>query len=216
MTTLLLINASARKTRSISRRMSTSFLEAWKAHHPNHAVIDRDVGMRPPPAVSETWIAACFKPEDQRDEADHHALSYSDAAIAELEAADVIVLAVPMYNYGMPSTLKAWFDMVIRIGKTFSFDSQEKTWPLSPILHGKKLVILSVSGEFAFDKGGIRETWNHLDPHIRTCAHYIGVAATDIHHVAVEYQEFGDDRHDASVEVAFGEIPHLVAKLAKG
>ena len=62
-------------------------------------------------------------------------------------------------------------------------------------MSGKRLVVLSARGEFGFAPGGVRERWNHLDPHIATCAHYVGVARSDIHTVAIEYQEFGDTRH---------------------
>ncbi len=61
-------------------------------------------------------------------------LAYSDSAIAELVAADLIVLGTPMYNYGMPSALKAWVDQVIRVGRTFSFDLARGDWPLEPLL----------------------------------------------------------------------------------
>ncbi|MFC7519038.1 FMN-dependent NADH-azoreductase [Herbaspirillum sp. GCM10030257] len=93
MSKILHVAASPRTDRSISRRMSQTFLEAWRELHRDDEVIVRDVGLRPPPFVSEAWIA-------------------------ELGSADFILVSTPMYNYGMPGTLKAWFDMVIRINKT--------------------------------------------------------------------------------------------------
>ena len=80
-----------------------------------------------------------------------------------------------MYNYGMPAALKSWFDNIIRIGKTFTFDLARGDYPLEPIMTGKTLVILSSRGEFGFEPGGVREGMNHLETHIRTCAPTLGL-----------------------------------------
>lgn len=211
---LLLVNASPRRERSLSRRLATTFASQWLALRPHDVLLERDVGIDHPPLLTEAWIAACFTPEDQRTPAQREVLAYSDAAIDELVRSDIVVIATPRYNYGMPAALKAWFDQVIRIHRTFSFDRAEKTWPLSPLLSGKKLVLLSASGEFGFHAGGLREGWEHLEPHVRTCAHYLGVARADMHHVAIEYQEFGDERHHASVEGALDAAKALARQLA--
>ena len=105
---------------------------------------------------------------------------------------DLIVLGTPMYNYGMPSTLKAWFDQVIRIGRTFSFDLKRGDWPIEPMLTGKRLVVLSARGEFGFAPGGALEQLNLLYPHRATCGRYIGVAPDAILRVSFEYQVFVD------------------------
>jgi FMN-dependent NADH-azoreductase len=214
MKNLLLVNASPRRERSLSRRLATAFVTEWLAWRPHDRIVERDVGIDHPPLLTEAWIAACFTPEEQRTPAQRDVLSYSDAAIAELARADLVIIATPRYNYGMPAALKAWFDQVIRINRTFRFDAAEKTWPLSPLMSGKQLVLLSASGEFAFHPGGLRERWEHLEPHVRTCAHYLGVASADVHHVGVEYQEFGDDRHRASLQQALDMAEALAGRLA--
>ncbi|MCD6078730.1 MAG: FMN-dependent NADH-azoreductase [Ramlibacter sp.] len=211
---LLVLNASPRRDRSLSRRLGAAFLAEWLDRRPHDGVVQRDVGIDHPPLLTEGWIAACFTPDEQQTPAQREILSYSDAAIEELTRADVLVIATPRYNYGMPAALKAWFDQVIRIRRTFHFDPAEKTWPLSPMLSGKKLVLLSSSGEFAFQPGGLREQWDHLEPHVRTCAHYLGVASRDLHHVAIEFQEFGDERHAASVQEALQSVKGLAGTLA--
>ena len=214
MTTLLVINASPRSERSLSRQLASAFIESWQQLNPGDQVLRRDVGIDHPPLLTEAWIAACFTPDDQQSAQQRQTLAYSDAAIDELARADVIVMATPRYNYGMPAALKAWFDQVIRIRRTFAFDRAEKTWPLSPLMSSKTLVLLTASGEFEFHPGGLRESWDHLEPHVRTCAHYIGVAREDLHHVAIEYQEFADERHDASVKEALAAVKALVPQLA--
>lgn len=215
MTTILHLDASARAARSLSRRLSSRFVGAWLAHRPGDRVVRRDLAADPPPHVTEAWIAACFTPADRRDAAMRATLAWSDAAIADLAAAELIVLGAPMYNYGMPSALKAWFDQVIRVGCTFSFDLGRGDWPLEPVMTGKRLVVLSARGEFGFLPGGAREAWNHFDPHVATCAGYLGVARDAIDTVAVEYQEFGDERHARSLAEAEARAVALAVKLAR-
>lgn len=212
MTTLLHIDASARTSRSLSRDLSRTFVTEWQQKRPGDRIISRDLGANPPPAISEAWIAAVFtKPEELSDE-QRALIALSDELITELAAADVIVLGTPMYNYGMPTALKGWVDQVIRINKTFTFDLARGDFPLEPILHGKTLVLLTASGEFGYAPGGIRATWDHLTPHIRTIQHYLGVAT--IHHAGIEYQEFGGDLLRDSIAAAHEAARALCRQLA--
>jgi FMN-dependent NADH-azoreductase len=212
MTTLLHIDASARGDRALSRKLSRAFVDVWKRLEPAAMIVTRDVGAHPPPFMTEEWIAAAFTPEKDRTPAQHETLRLSDELIDEVDRADVIVIGTPMYNYGMPAALKSWFDNVIRVGKTFTFDLARGDFPLAPIMSGKKLVILSSHGEFGFGPGGVREKMNHLDSHILTCAHYLGVEES--HAIGINYQEFGDERHRASMAEAFAAVPELVRQLA--
>ncbi len=82
---------------------------------------------------------------------------------------------------------------------------------LEPILGGKAMVLLTSTGEFGLAPGGLRSHMDHLTPHLRTCAHYFGVA--EMHHVAMEYQEFGDERHRRSVDRIFADVARLVRDL---
>lgn len=211
MTTILQIEASARVERSLSRDLARTFRTTWHQVEPEAGFIARDVGQQPPPYVSASWIEAAFTAPARRSAQQSEALAASDTLIDELEQADIVVIATPMYNYGMPAALKAWFDQVIRVDKTFSFDLERGDWPLRPTLEGKTLVGLSAHGEFGFEPGGPRSEMNHLQPHLATCAHYLG--ASDYHFVAIEYQEFGDSRHRASVTQAHQQVRELVARL---
>jgi FMN-dependent NADH-azoreductase len=211
MTTLLHIDASARTARSLSRRLSEHFVSTWMASRPSDNLIVRDVGRNPPPITTELWIGSVFTPESERTNEHRHAVRASDELISELDQADIIVMGTPMYNYGMPAALKSWFDNVIRVGKTFTFDLDRGDYPLEPIMTGKTLVILSSRGEFGFEPGGARENMNHLETHIRTCASYLGVEQT--HVIAIDYQEFGDERHELSVKKAYEAVPQLIERL---
>lgn len=212
MTTLLHINASARSGRSLSRKLSDAFVSAWIQLDPAAQIITRDVGANPPPIITEEWVAAAFTPAERATPEQRAALRLSDELIDEIDRADLIVIGTPMYNYGMPAALKSWFDSVIRIGKTFTFDLARGDFPLAPVMRNKKLVILSSHGEFGFGPGGVREKMNHLETHIRTCAHYLGVEES--HAISISYQEFGDARHEASVAEAFAAVPVLARELA--
>ena len=209
--TVLRVDASARQERSLSRALADRFVSEWRARWPHDALLHRDVGSAPPPAISEAWIGAAFTPRAERSLEQQRLLALSDTLISELREADLLLIAAPMYNYGMPAALKAWFDQVIRVDKTFSFDLERGDWPLRPTLEGKTLVGLSAHGEFGFEPGGPRSEMNHLQPHLATCAHYLG--ASDYHFVAIEYQEFGDSRHRASVTQAHQQVRELVARL---
>ena len=208
MTTLLQIDASPRGDRSVSRKLSKAFVDHWLAHEPGATIISRDIGRNPPPFTTEAWVAAAFTAPDERTPDQHAELRLSDELIGELERANVIVIGTPMHNYGMPSALKSWFDKLIRIEKTFTFDLARGDFPLEPIMGGKTLVVLSSRGEFGFGPGGMRENMNHLETHISTCAHYLGVQES--HLIAVDYQEFNDERHRQSLADAFAAIPVLV------
>ncbi|PWG61806.1 FMN-dependent NADH-azoreductase [Spiribacter halobius] len=209
---ILHIDASARKTRSLSRDLSAHFVSELRLARPEVEVVYRDVGTNPPPFVTEAWIAAAFTDPSQRNTEQQAALRTSDELIDELESVDGIVIGTPMYNYGMPAALKAWFDQVIRVNRTFSFDLARGDWPLAPILSGKKLAVLTARGEFGFEPGGIRSDWNHLETHIRTVSHYLGVDEMTV--ISIDYQEFGDERHRQSVASAFSDASRLARTWA--
>ena len=210
--TLLHIDVSARINHSISRSLSSKFIETWVKARPQDKVIRRDIGQHPPSFVTEKWIAASFTPKDQRTPTQLGTLAESDELIAELKAADILVLGTPMYNYGMPAALKAWVDQVIRVNETFSFDLDRGDWPLEPILKRKILVGLTSKGEFGFGPGGMRQHMNFLDGHLEALAHYLGLE--ERHFIHVEYQEFKDQRHKNSRQQAETNVIKLAKSLA--
>lgn len=198
---VLRIDASARNERSLSRKLADKYIDALSRACPGARIVTRDVGLQPPPFITEAWIAAAFKPPQDRSPHEQAVLAVSDQLIAEVKSADLIVVASPLYNYGMPAALKAWVDQIVRVGKTFDFDLARGDFPIEPMLLGKKLVVLTSSGEFGFAPGGLRQDQDHLTSHLRTVAKYIGADTVDV--IRIEYQEFGDDRHERSKTAAF-------------
>ena len=215
---ILHIDSSVRRTdnstasyNSISKEFGRYFIASWMNKNHQDTVVYRDLGLNPPEFISQEWIAAAFTPERQRGKEQTLILAQSDLYFEEVAQADVIVITAPMYNYGMPAVLKAWFDQMMRVGKTFTFDLARGDFPIEPVLSGKTLVLLTSSGEFGFGAGGVREHMNHLSPHIKELTKYLGV--DQFYEVGSEYQEFTDDRHAASVEKAKRDIENLVNQI---
>ncbi len=219
MSTLLHIDSSVRAVNStnpghdsISKNIALRFIDTWKQNRPKDEYIYRDVGVNPPAFITQDWVGAVFTPEEKRTPAQKERLALSDKLIAEVAVADVILISSPMYNYGMPAQLKAWFDQIIRINKTFDFDLSRGDFPLQPLFSSKTLIIVTSSGEFGFEKGGIREDSSHLTPHLRTLSKYLGVDI--IYEIASEYQEFGDNRHSMSVANAIDRAESIASELS--
>lgn len=218
---ILHIDASARPGRSgtdphgsHSRRLSHRFVEGWRAARPQDRVIRRDVGLNPPSPVTGEWIAASFTPPDQRSAEAQAALAESDTLTAELVAADLIVIGVPMYNFGVPAPLKAWIDNVVRVGVTFGFDRARGDQPYWPMLApGKRLVTLAARGGFGYGEGQPYEHMNLVETGIRTPMAYLGLTEADA--LAIEYDEFADERLAASIARAEADVDRLVARLAR-
>lgn len=210
---ILSVNASPRLTRSLSRRLSKAFVDEWASYRPNDTILNRDVGRNPPPHITEEWIGAAFTAKESRSPTQREVHRISDQLIDEVLLAEVIVVASPMYNYGMPSHLKAWVDNIIRIDRTFTFDLARGEQPIEPIQAGKTLVMLLSSGEGYFSPGELNAPRNHLDPHLQEALRLIGVSA--VHTARIEFQEFGDDRHRASVDAAEQRTSQLAKWLAE-
>ncbi len=118
---LLQINTSMFGDDSQSSRLAERFVAHWVAGHPETAVTVRDLGREPVPHLDADTFRAFGKPAAQRSDADRRAVARSDALIEELRAADTLVIGLPMYNFGIPSPLKAWFDHIARAGVTFRY-----------------------------------------------------------------------------------------------
>lgn len=221
MTTILHIDSSARQGTSResafgshTRRLSSRFVQRWRAARPGDKVIYRDVGSTPPAPVTGEWIHAAFTKLAQREPWMHQALVQSDELIDELMEADVIVAGVPMYNFNVPAPFKAYIDNIVRVGRTFGFDRSREGEPYWPLLagHNKRLVILSSRGDYGYGKGQRIAHMNHVERSIETAFAYIGI--NDVHGVAIEYDEFADTRLKTSIEEAEAQVDALAARLA--
>jgi FMN-dependent NADH-azoreductase len=214
--TLLRIDTSPRADhRSHSRRLTARFEEVWRTHNPTGPVVRRDLRLQPPSHVDQAWIEAAFAADGRRTPAMRRALAASDALVDEFLAADQYVLGVPMYNFGLPSSLKAWVDNVVRVGRTFAFDPDDPAGqfyrPLVP--PGRRATVIVTSGDAGYEPGGPLWHMNHLEPHLRTIFEFVGVS--DVRFVYAGNDEFGGERLERSLEAAARRVVQEAASTGE-
>jgi FMN-dependent NADH-azoreductase len=180
MTRLLRIDSSSRTSGSHSRALADAFQVSWLAAHPGDEIIVRDLVASPVPHIADITIAGMFTPPDQHTPAMKEALRLSDTLIAELLSADVLLLSVPIYNFTIPSALKAYIDHVSRVGHTFGFDEQKG---LHGLITGKKAFIAASYGAAGYFNGGLT-SMNFLEPYLRSMLGFLGI--TDVGFLSVE------------------------------
>lgn len=147
---LLVIETSPRGDHSISRHMTRRFVAEWRASHPGGEVVERDLMETELPFVTAPWLQAYFTPPEQHSPAMKDVLQLSDALVAELLAADHLVIATPVYNCNVPAALKAWVDHIVRKGLTLGYDGQG-------LVTGKKATVLLASGGVYTEGSPIRD-----------------------------------------------------------
>ncbi|MBD8254110.1 NAD(P)H-dependent oxidoreductase [Pseudomonas fluorescens] len=166
MSCVLIIESSARQQGSISRQLTQQFINQWQTAHPTDQIIIRDVALNSIPHMDANLIGGWMKPAEQRSEKEQICLERSNELTNELMAADVLVIASPMYNFTIPSTLKAWLDHVIRAGVTFKYT------PARPqgLLIGKRAFVLTARGGIHAD-----DSSDHQEPYLRQILLFIGI-----------------------------------------
>ncbi len=167
---LLRIDSSARVQGSHSRELGDRFERAWRERFPNAKITHRDVAMQTVTHIENMTIAGMFTPPEQHNAEMTAALVQSDTLIAELKAADALLITVPMYNFGIPSSLKAWIDQITRIGHTFSFDGSN----FAGLLKGKKAYIVIAYGAGGYAAGGGFAAANFVEPYLKFLLGFLG------------------------------------------
>lgn len=167
---ILRLDASANPGESASRKLGDRLLAQLEQSHPEIIVQQRDLNAALPP-IDDRWVEANLAPQDGRDESQRELLRLSDELIDELRDADHIVLTTPMYNFGPPSTLKAWIDLVCRAGMTFRYT------PDGPqgLLEGKRADIIITTGGVALDS-----PVDFLSGYLRQIFGFIGIDDVNI------------------------------------
>jgi FMN-dependent NADH-azoreductase len=196
---LLVVNSSGRNTRSITRRLTGQFAERWLAAHPEGELIERDVTLQLPTPVNEAWIVSAFATLETRSPVMQAVLSESEVLLSEIEAADALVFGVPMYNFGLPAQLKAYFDQIIRVNRSFIFDPEAEE-PYQPLLADKPTTVIVSVGDGDLLPGGLMAELNFLEPHLTTMLEFIGLHSLEF--VRVGYEEFQDGRLKTALESA--------------
>jgi FMN-dependent NADH-azoreductase len=203
MKTILQLNASIFSDNGQSSRLANEFVAALREGDPDARLIVRDFARDPVPHLdAERFGAFIAKPEARTLKQDAF-VAYSDGLIGELKRADVIVLGLPMYNFGVPSTLKAYFDHVARAGVTFRYTEKG---PIG-LLTGKKAYVLAARG--GLYQGTPRDT---QAAYVRDFLAFLGI--TDIEFVYAEGLAISDTSRDAALQKARAEIVRLVPAFA--
>lgn len=172
MPSLLAIEVSPRLATSTSRKLTALFVENWRAAHPGGGVVRRDLAQTPIPYVDLPWIGGAFAPPEYQTPESTAAIAVSDELVAELQAADHVVIGTPMYNFSIPAVLKAWVDHIVRVGVTVAHDNVG-------LLVGKKAtIILATGGDFS--PGSPVEGYNQASGYLRQVLAWIGITDVEV------------------------------------
>ncbi len=200
MTTLLKINASLFSNQGQSSQLADRFVAAYVAAHPGATVIDRDLAANPVPHLdAERFLSFLAKPE-ARSEAQQAVVAFSDALIDELRRADQIVIGLPMYNFGVPSTLKAYFDHIARAGVTFRYTANGP----EGLLKGKKVYVALARGGLYRDTPADSQT-----PYLKSVLAFLGM--TDVEFVFAEGLAMGAESAGQAFAQAEARIAEIIA-----
>jgi len=169
---ILHIVASPRNEASNSTRLGNEIIDKLKKQFPGSTVTLNNVVENDYSHLTQSHLIGYFTPLEDLTEKDLWAVQPSDAAVAELEEADFIVVSAPMYNFNIPSSLKAWIDHIVRAGKTFSY----KTGKPEGLLLNKK-VYLAIASNGVFSEGPVK-SWDYAEPYLRFILGFLGL--TDV------------------------------------
>ena len=197
---ILQINSSARRDASHSTRLATRLVERLRDAAPESTLTVRDFNLAPHPILDEAALGALFTPANQRTPEQAARVALDDALIAELQAADVVVLGVPMYNFGVPAQLKNWIDAIARAGITFRYTEKGP----EGLLKGKKVYVALTRG------GQYRNTPSDTQvPYLKTIFTFLGL--TDVQFVYAEGLAMGADAERNGIASAHEQIEEALA-----
>jgi FMN-dependent NADH-azoreductase len=200
MSHLLVINSSAAGAASVSKQLIDETVARLRAAKPSLVVVERDLGANPVPHLTTDSTAAIRGAEPAND-AQRAAKALSDALVAELKAADTVIIGAPMYNFGIPSTLKSWFDHVLRAGVTFKYG---ETGPVG-LLEGKRAIVVESRG--GIYSSGPTQSLDSQEPHLRTMLGFIGIS--DVTFVRAEKLGYGPEAREQAINDAKAELARV-------
>src|SRR5947199_1941554 len=197
---ILQINSSARRDASHSTRLASRVVERMRETTPESTLTVRDFNNAPHPVLDEAALGALFTPANQRTPEQAARVALDDALISELQSADIVVLGVPMYNFGVPAPLKNWIDAISRAGVTFRYTEKGP----EGLLKGKKVYVALTRG------GKYRNTPADTQvPYLRTVLTFLGL--TDVQFVYAEGLAMGPDAERNAITLAHEQIEEALA-----
>ncbi|AYD00829.1 FMN-dependent NADH-azoreductase [Neorhizobium sp. NCHU2750] len=194
MSSILLVTSSPRGDESLSTKIANEFVDKLKAKTPDATVVTHDLGKNPIPHLDTVTTSAIRKPAEARNADEAAAAATSDKLVAELLAADTVVLATGLINFNIYSTLKSWIDNVARAGMTFRYTAEGP----QGLATGKKVyIVLSAAGIYS---EGPAMVMNHAIPYLKTVLAFMGM--TDVEVIYVEGTAFGPEAFDKAIASA--------------
>jgi FMN-dependent NADH-azoreductase len=200
MSKLLVIDSAATGASSVSHRLTDALVAEILSRAPGTELVRRDVGAEPIPHLTAETVGAIRGGPAETDAA-REALALSDRLVEELREADLIVIGAPMYNFGIPSTLKTWFDHVLRARVTFHYTESGP----EGLLKGKRAIVVeSRAGLYSEGPGAASDS---QEPHLRTLLAFIGI--DDVTFVRAEKLAFGAEAAEAAIAGATEQLRAL-------
>ena len=202
MSKILVITASPRGERSVSRTLTTEFAQLWAKSHSQDTILLRDIGHHPVPHVTEPWVVGSFAPPEAQTPESKAAIAVSDQLVDEFLGADRYIFGVPMYNFNIPSTFKAYIDQIVRAGKTYAVGPNG----YEGLVKGRKAIFITSSGG-SYPQGSPMAAYNFQEPYLRAIFGFIGL--TDVQFVAADSLNQGEDAAKLSRQKAEGTLKEL-------
>lgn len=196
---ILQIKSSVFNGNGQSSRLANEFVALLRSQHLGAEVLERDLVADPVPHLDGARVGAFFAKPEERSAEQKAIVAYSDALIAELRGADVLVLGLPMYNFGVPSQLKAWFDHIARAGETFKYTEKGALG----LLQGKKAYVFAA-------RGGLYGEHDSQSQFVRQFLGFIGI--TEVELVYAEGLAMGEESRNKGIVSAQGRARVLAAQ----
>lgn len=206
MSQVLLITSSPRDVTSYSSLVARELAEKLAAGEAHSRITIRDLTRAPLPHIDDTFAVARNRPAETLTAEQRAALRLSDSLLAELFGADVIIIGAGMINFGIPSSLKAYIDHIVRPGVTFKYSERGP----EGLLKGKKVYLVMARG--GVYSAGPMQAFNFQDTYLKTALGFIGL--TDVEVIAIEGVAFGPEAADKAVAAALAKVAALAGTLA--
>ena len=201
MSTVLVLTSSALGSASVSNQLVEDAVARLRSSNPDLAIVARDLGGSPIPHLTVD-SATALRGAEPANAAQAAAQALSDQLIAELKSADGLVIGAPMYNFGMASTLKTWFDYVLRAGITFRYT---ESGPVG-LLAGKRAIVIESRGGLYSE--GPAQPLDSQEPHLRNLLGFMGIS--DVTFVRAEKLAFGPQVREQAIDGARTQLGHII------
>ncbi len=205
---ILRVDSSSRMTGSRSRELGDYFETKWTSVRPNGQIVRRDLAKEPIEQIRQDTITGFYTPADSMTVGLKAATALSDKLIGELQAADTVLITSPIYNFGVPASLKAWIDQIVRIGHTFSFDGANFGGLAKP----GTAIVCAAYGASGYEEGGSFRTANFLEPYLDFLLKFLGIAT--VHFVTIQATTADAAMVEAGMAQAKADVDSLIANIA--